>query len=336
MPIGLKILLSIIGGIALVLLILRLLGKHHQPYAGTDPVLSSWMGRISDDTPINRIIVPGSHDAGTVGVVWAAETQSYTIKEQLLSGIRYFDLRVHKRGDNDYVMFHSIADGMSFLTVLEWIRDFIKENPTELLYLDFQHFKGDSQKDVCDLLQKYLGEDGLLLNNDTELSDLQFIRSLKLKDVRGKCIVFWGDKSIAKESFLFPRNTDRCTEDQMCLDSYYIAPLHKKTTEVLVGEAHPQYFGRMQKLKAKGEDGIFVLQCQLTDGIVVRGPWARDKQNNAKMNEYVRCLKNSDVLLNLNIIMRDFVTPKKAADIINLNANTSNMKEAINLNIVKQ
>ncbi len=321
----LEILASLIVLIAIILLVLKVNGTCHRKYEEAESILDSWMIMLDDDVPINKIAIPGSHDAATSGVVWAAETQNCTIKEQLLLGTRYFDLRVHKKGD-DFVVFHSVVDGMNFVPVLQDIKEFIYQHPTEFLILDFQHFKGDSQDGVLKLLLDSLYDDGLILENTTDMSDVEFIRNQKLGDVRGKCIVFWGDKSAAKSKCLFFRNDNECTFEGACLDSYYIADLHKSDFNCLVEKAHPAYFNRVRKNGNKNKNAIFVLQCQFTDKYFVRGPWSREKTYETQMNNYITSLGSHKQFDDVNVIMRDFINAQKCKDIINLNAKKGIMR----------
>ena len=69
-------------------------------------------------------------------------------------GTRYFDIRVNKV-DGEYVIFHSIINGVKFLPILESIKNFVIENPTETLLLDFQHFNGGSQDDVYNFITEF-------------------------------------------------------------------------------------------------------------------------------------------------------------------------------------
>ena len=142
---------------------------------------SRWMDNIKDDTLINEIVMPGSHDAGSYKMVWLGETQQFDIDKQLQMGVRYFDLRVNKKDDN-LVIFHSIINGVSFLPILESIKEFIITNPSEVLLLDFQHFSGNSQSDVYNLITQYLYDNNLLVVNDTNLSDLEFISNFAEAD----------------------------------------------------------------------------------------------------------------------------------------------------------
>src|SRR5574344_175926 len=125
---------------------------------------SDWMSGMDDETLLSDIVIPGSHDSGTVGMNWMANTQNYTIAGQLRMGVRYLDLRVRNK-DGKLVFYHTF-DGTEYLPVLEDIRDFIKENPTEVLLLDFQHFD-NSETQVQQSVTEYLETENLLVTNDT-------------------------------------------------------------------------------------------------------------------------------------------------------------------------
>lgn len=43
-------------------------------YEQTNHSLKTWMKNINDETKINEIILPGSHDAGTNGMSWLGAT----------------------------------------------------------------------------------------------------------------------------------------------------------------------------------------------------------------------------------------------------------------------
>lgn len=315
----LKILIAVISVLLLAALVLFLNGNSREKYNGSPEELSSWMGKIDDTAPLNKIAIPGSHDSGTAGICWLGETQTYSIGQQLQSGARYFDIRVHKDG-NKLTIFHDVLDGVDFADVLSDIKEFILANPTETLILDFQHFKGDSQDAVRELLEEEILNSGLVLVNGTDASDLQFIRQLTMGDVRGKCIIFFGDGYDCAENWIFSRNDDECTLGNLCLDSYYIGSVHKSAPEKLISDGHPVYIARQNERIADGEDALFVLQCQLTDGKIVFGPWARERAQNEMMSAYIENLGKSENIDIINVVMRDFITPDKCMQIIHLNA----------------
>ena len=147
--------ISIISLILLACIIIIVNGSCLKVYNNKGEDYSNWMENIKDDALVNEIVMPGSHDAGSYKMVWLGETQQFNIEQQLKMGVRYFDLRVNKK-DDKYIIFHSIINGVEFIPILETIKNFVIENPTETLLLDFQHFKGDSQNDVFDLITNYL------------------------------------------------------------------------------------------------------------------------------------------------------------------------------------
>ncbi len=326
---------SLVLGLLFVLVIVICLGiilngtnmKRYKNY-GKD--YSNWMENISDDTLVNEIVIPGSHDAGSYDMIWLGATQAFTIDEQLEMGVRYFDLRVNKLSEDEYVIFHSIINGVDFLPILESIKNFVLDHPTETLLLDFQHFEGNSQNDVYNFITEYLYNNDLLVVNDTDLSDLAFINNLQLKDARGKCIIFWGDRSIDLSNYVFLRNNDECTNTNMCLNSYYVTDYHTKNAFYLEGTAYPLYFENIiNKIESEGK-GIFVLQAQLTDGNLIFGPWSKEKSNDKKISNIITSFKDNENLKYLNVIMRDFLDISKSEEIINLNYYKGNMDKLIN------
>ena len=278
----------------------------------------TWMSELDDDLLLRDIVIPGSHDAGTYEMPWLGRTQNYSVAAQLTFGVRYFDLRVNKTEDG-YPIYHTILNGTDFTEILSQIKEFILAHPGEVLILDFQHFKGDSSADVQLMLEKALREEDLVVRNDTDLSDAEFIRSLTLGDARGKCLVFFGETGDDPSDWIFLRNNDDCSRTDTALDSCYIGEYHKSGFEALVTEAHPLYFEKLRAAREAGTDGIFVLQCQLTDGRLIFGPWSMERGQEEQMDEYVRNLREGEYGEDLNVIMRDFLTPAKCADIIALN-----------------
>lgn len=294
-----------------------------------DKDLSNWMSNINDEVLVNEVVIPGSHDAGTYKMNWLGETQQFDIDKQLEMGVRYFDIRVNKIDDGDYVIFHSIINGVDFLPILNSFKEFIINNPTETLLLDFQHFNGNSQEDVYNFITEYLYNNDLLVVNDTQLTDLQFINQLKMKDVRGKAIIFWGDRSSDLSNYIFSRNNDSCSYNDMCLNSYYDSDYHSKDYNYLIENGYPIYLENIvNKIESEGK-GIFVLQAQLTDANLIFGPYSKEKTNIKKISNYINSLKDKEELKYINVIMRDFLDAKKCMEIINLNYYKNNCDSLI-------
>ena len=296
------------------------------PEAVAGVSLANWMGAIEDDTLLVNVAIPGSHDAGCKDMMWAYQTQNTSIAEQLTVGTRYFDIRVANDGGNLRV-FHADMLGDDFLPILSDIRAFLEANPSECLLLDFQHFYGGEAEVECkamtiEAIVSILGD--RVVHNNTTRGDLDFVKTLRLGDCRGKCLVFWGrDDEHLEKDWIFLRNNDDGTREGSVLHSYYRTEYNTKPSKTYIAEYLPLYWQQFEKSKG----GFFVLQGQLTDGKYVFGPADCEVKHDDNMNEYVLNLPD-DKVQKVNIVMRDYVTPKKNIATISLNLRKGNVKEA--------
>lgn len=289
-----------------------------------DPFFSQWMSFLSDETAIRNIVIPGSHDAGSVTMPSAAETQNSYIRTQLLYGVRYFDIRVQKKA-RGLVIFHGPVSGQPFADVLESVKTFLEAHPSETVILDFQHFKGGSEADTFAAVSQTLGPDRFIVTIPDDMTPLEAADTLTLGECRGKALIFWGkDYETPESDFLFPRNNDDGSHDNCALESYYVGELHRKSSEVFIRSALPQYYGRFEK-KNKG---LFVLQCQLTGKTLLSSIARREQEHDAGITAYIRGIADDEQRLNLtNIIMRDFLTDdiRKVKTILELNLHKANL-----------
>ena len=275
----------------------------------------SWMAYLSDDVLLKDVVIPGSHDAGSVGMMWMAETQNKTIREQLSFGVRYFDLRVTTDKKGKLVINHDIIKGQDFDRVLTSLHDFLSMHPTECVLIDFQHFGDDSQEKALQRAEETLG--AFFVTNDTEKDDLTFADELTVGKARGKALVFVGEeKSFCEKPYFFRRSGNEGNESGSCLQSYYDTKYNEGAVNTYVGTALPYYISQFQAY----DRGFFVLQGQLTDKARIFGPRFKESQNRKNMDAYVDGLKTSEDLSYINIIIRDYLTPKKTKVIIGLNA----------------
>jgi energy-converting hydrogenase Eha subunit F len=164
--------------------------------------LSDWMKKLSDDLRLDKIMMPGSHDAGMselhhcappLGAEGRTKTQSLDIGQQLANGSRYFDIRV----DYDYdtlVTYHRTGpfgcNGQSLEPALDQVKQFLATHRTETAILKFSHIRDyighdpDTTKLKIDsLLNKY---NSILYKNDSETVNLA---EIPLRNARGKMIV---------------------------------------------------------------------------------------------------------------------------------------------------
>lgn len=306
---------SLIGFVGIFALANSCLRTYKDP--NTD-IGEKWMSSISDDEKLNEVIIPGSHDTGTYKMMWFAETQYLDISKQLEAGCRYFDIRVKNTG-SDYVIYHGPIEGVKYDPIIESIASFIKEHTTETLILDFQHFENGSQDYVYESLMSKVGSQ-YLVKNDSGLSDLEFVDNLKMGDVRGKCIVFFGYGSYKDDPFIFERNNDECSKSGCALDSCYLSELNSKSSVDYINEGLPFYLDKIdEKITREGHKGLFVLQGQLTDGLFIFGPFSRERSHEKNMTNYINDLPNKTYFNKINIVMRDFIDYEKCSQIFNLN-----------------
>nr|WP_241904243.1 hypothetical protein [Vibrio lentus]PMI45695.1 hypothetical protein BCU43_23925 [Vibrio lentus] len=102
------------------------------------------------DTPLNNIIIPGSHDSGAYGAQnyskkaagvnfplsklrdWS-ETQDLSVRKQLNAGTRFLDLRIYEdRGE--YYFAHSLIYG-KIDNILNEVSQFLDENRGEIVII---------------------------------------------------------------------------------------------------------------------------------------------------------------------------------------------------------
>lgn len=307
-----KFLIAIIIVLSISVFVLAACDNVPESTVSDEPVaeLSSWMSMIEDDTLLTELVIPGSHDSGTKGMNFIAETQDKTYLEQLERGFRYFDTRVmYTRGE--FYMYHSVKGEMKYSQVLEDVKAFLDENPTETVILDFQWTEGGNDKGIFDMLEEKLGDK--LINVEGE-SALEFVKALTLGEARGKCLIFVGqNESNLDRPYQIARDKDSEEREGSALRSYYNASYNRSSSQKYIEKYIPEYIEMFKNSKG----GMFVLQGQLTYALTsIRDGEAKHDPN---MNAYVKGLYDSDDLQYINIIMRDFVNCEKASYILNLN-----------------
>lgn len=174
--------------------------------ANTSLSFHKWMNDLDDKTKINQIVIPGSHDAGmsetdhcdigagfNKGIVL---TQSLNIKDQLLAGARYFDIRVDY-DHNELVTYHrsgnSGCNGQKLSTIFDQSISFIKENQSETFFLKFSHIRKNRGKEVeiKERIEQFLSNISyrpyLFKHSDYQIN----LATLGLGECRGKIILLF-------------------------------------------------------------------------------------------------------------------------------------------------
>lgn len=121
-----------------------------------------WMAHLNDNTPVCRLLIPGTHDAATgdgfttddapmAAVI--AQTQEKSIAAQWHSGVRAFDLRPAVRTNTDgsetlHIYHGEFATTRSFGSVLRQIADSLTAHPTEFAIILMRHESSSSRNET--------------------------------------------------------------------------------------------------------------------------------------------------------------------------------------------
>ena len=96
---------------------------------------TSWMQSIPDSTKISQMTIPGTHNSCALYGICCARTQSWSLFEQMQSGLRYFDIRL-RLYNNTLRAFHDFIDQKdTFDKILFYALNFLEQNPSESIIM---------------------------------------------------------------------------------------------------------------------------------------------------------------------------------------------------------
>lgn len=165
-----------------------------------------WMSRIPADRLLHQITIPGTHDSGTRGLAYPSETQTATIEEQLMMGIRFFDIRVDS-SSNALRVVHGSAHGsgntdLYFTDVAEMFSDFLSgkqrlQSTEETVIMQVKNDRGGTSglhdEIVKQLKKAFKGEEDRLYLKPIRLAFNQnsptFGTIPSIGDLRGKLVL---------------------------------------------------------------------------------------------------------------------------------------------------
>lgn len=151
-----------------------------------------WMAKLRDDCLLSDLTIPGTHDSGTYsfGITPTSKCQSMGIREQLLAGVRYLDIRcklIGTKGDAHakFAIYHGKETAwLDFQSVLDDCAGFLAASPGESIVLSIKNDSPDAGNTqwFLDVLSRYMQIDPGLWYWRTDLP--------LLGDVRGKLVLF--------------------------------------------------------------------------------------------------------------------------------------------------
>ena len=157
---------------------------------------SKWMEGISDQTGLERIYIPGTHDSASqyAQLAFFSKCQASDIYTQLNDGFRYLDIRLGARETEDgavLTLYHGFckcrkgpwpwSETLDLDDVLDQCYRFLDEDPSETIVFAVKMEQGSDVAQFQTLLHKYIDQ----ASERWYLSD----RIPSLGDCRGKLVL---------------------------------------------------------------------------------------------------------------------------------------------------
>lgn len=173
--------------------------------AGSHDSFSASLTPSSDVAPncpaFVRDLVRVFGTAGKQFVYKWSVTQSLDLKEQLMIGVRYIDLRVSAKTGTDKLYFSHGLYGRDVASEMEEVAQFLNEHPTEIIFLDYNHFYNLS-------IEQHQGLQKLLLDvfgdKLVPVTDMNNISLKRLWKSHLQVFVFYHDEAIAYPEVFWP------------------------------------------------------------------------------------------------------------------------------------
>ena len=161
------------------------------------------MKQVSDQMKLGELAIPGTHDSGSYRISSdIGETQDWSIHQQLLNGIRFFDIRIsNNHRSDDFELRHGILSLGSFKRlVMEHVKEFLTLYPSETILM--------SIKDEEDPLDVGRLERDFIQNSEYKFHLSTVNPGTTLGTVRGNIVLFnryssssslgiqWGNKDM--------------------------------------------------------------------------------------------------------------------------------------------
>ncbi len=146
----------------------------------------NWLKNLDDNTSILKLSIPGSHDSGathSIGDI-SGKCQDSSILEQLNMGVRFFDIRLQLRNNVLKVVHGFVDQDLDFSSVLKDFDSFLKENPSEGLFITIKEEASSSNSNIT-------FEEGLIkaISNYEDIWEKDAVLPKTLKEIRGKIVL---------------------------------------------------------------------------------------------------------------------------------------------------
>lgn len=179
---------AIIAGAVVGLITISLFAMIPFKHKAAKATLTSWMGKISNETSLREISIPGSHASGSRNSIGdlTGKCQDLSIEDQLNNGVRYLDFGLALVNNEIRISDNGIDQKMTLADAMKSLRTFLNSHKSEAVFLALHQSKeaSRSSSDLTTMLNAYLGA----TSNTTLFSSIKAIPET-LTDIRGKAVV---------------------------------------------------------------------------------------------------------------------------------------------------
>lgn len=282
-----------------------------------------WMKYIADEVKLTEVVMPGTHNSGSYGMIPFARCQGDDMYTQFAYGVRHFCIRYHEIVKNRIVLSHGVAMGKPLTYALKSMRRMLEENDSEFFVFDMREYNPQpvgpftfvskaNEELMARLINEYLDADRLCFTDYEHISEITFEKIRK----SGKRFVI-----------LNYRDAYPWCKGNYGTVSPWNPELHGKNAETFSKEVF-SHFDNGQT------DGIFCFQTQQTPGFDAEVGMAAPKKLDKALRPYYKNIidtikDNESFLARANVISGDFMTEdySKCREIIRLNLFKDTVKE---------
>ena len=299
------------------------------------------MSNVISSTPINKIVIPGSHDSLTYewersySIIqqftgYWAKTQYLTTKQQLLSGVRYFDARYgvsdspYGYGKDTVVIFHGdFSTNVTYEECINELVEFINTHPSEIIIWKVQIL--NNRDIVRPITTKYHSTLNLIPYTQTYFnSTMEELRKRRPDQSRGGVILmsdhYTEDQTIWPTSKLF----DPYDFDALMTDKKSFTMSRPNKTFAPSSQEEPRFKMSLNKIYSNKEvdpQSISVMQMIAEYQVVSKTSLIDSIETISKRIN--QALIDKDLppppKTGYNIIMIDYITPQLSNEIIQFN-----------------
>ncbi len=293
---------------------------------------------------MKQLFIPGSHDAAmyTGGFSTLGKTQELSIYDQLLSGQRFFDLRV-EWNDPYFDLHHNGINGPRLSDVLNQIARFCLEGHRELVILDFSHFSHFGETSDPTIYNKFISEVINTLGtwmyknkpSDRRLADVTLSEYIS----NGPALVVVVDEAWP---VLYPQpgawvfrnsESEQAAEGDLRVFDQYAKDMNYEDVKKDQTDKYNKYNGYCDP-KTSVPCDLFLLSWTCTSPVGA-GVWQVSKNVNRHLGDYMVHLKTPNPYgLYPNIVYVDYCEFARAADVV-LYANGTPLAATAKLDIMK-